>query len=234
MKQEAATPRINPKMGAKLAAPAKIVPTAPVAKKAAPKSAAKSETRPATPAPAPAASAAAAATGELTVGFPELLSSGSDASFRDFVADLFAAASGMQAIRRALAKATGLTGSEIAVLLAIRRLSELGPVSVRAIAEHLHVAGPHATTEIAKLVEAGFVTKQEDASDSRAVDIRLSNEGKRRLEKLTPLVRRVNDVLFDGVTSAEMQHVDQFFKRIIAKSTEAALRLERNPQNGKK
>ena len=184
----------------------------------------------AAPAPVSAATPAPAVVvpeAGLTVGFPELLIAGSDADFRDFVADLFAAASGMQAIRRALAKATGLTGSEIAVLLAIRRLSEPGTVSVRAIAEHLHVAGAHATTEIAKLVEAGFVTKQEDAADSRAVDIRLSPEGRRRLERLTPLVRRVNDVLFDGMTSDEMRHVDRFFRRIITKSTEAAARLER-------
>lgn len=230
MKQEAVTPRMSPKMSTKLATPPKLGTTASVAKKGGVKPATKAD--PSTP-PAPVSSAAAPVA-DLTVGFPELLSAGSDAGFRDFVADLFAAASGMQAIRRALAKATGLTGSEIAVLLAIRRLSEAGSVSVKAIAEHLHVAGPHATTEIAKLVEAGFVTKQEDASDSRAVDIRLTNEGKRRLEKLTPLVRRVNDVLFEGVTSGEMEHVDRFFKRIIGKSTEAALRLERNPQAGKK
>ena len=161
-----------------------------------------------------------------TVGVPDLLVAGADAQFRDFVADLFAAASGMQSIRRALGKATGLSGSEIAMLLAIRRLSVETSVSVRAIADHLHVAGTHATTEIGKLAEAGLVSKEIDVHDSRAVDVRLTSEGRRRLKQLTPRVRQVNDVLFDGMTVEEMRHVHTFLRRIISQSTPAAQRLK--------
>ena len=206
------------------------VPTPPAARPAPAPAATPVVARPApvaAKAPVQAQAPAGQPTGDVTVGFPDLLVGGSDADFRDFVADLFAAASGMQAIRRSLAKTTGLTGSEIAVLLAVRRLSETGIVSVRAIAEHLHVAGAHATTEVAKLVEAGFVTKQEDAKDSRAVDIRLSPEGRRRLDRLTPLVRRVNDVLFDGLTKDEMGQVAKFLRRIILQSVQAAAKLDK-------
>lgn len=158
---------------------------------------------------------------ELTVGVEALLVAGNDAAFRDFVADLFAASSSMQAVRRALGRATGLTGSEIAMLLAIRRLSGDGSIGVRAIAEHLHVAGPHVTAETAKLVEAGLVEKRMDASDSRAVDIRLTGEGRRALRRLTPLVRRANDVLFAGMTETEMAHVHRFLRRIVTTSVAA-------------
>ena len=162
----------------------------------------------------------------LTVGNADLLVAGTDAEFRDFVADLFAAASGMQSVRRALGKATSLTGSEIAMLLAIRRLSAAGSVSVRAIAEHLHVAGAHATTEVGKLAEQGLVTKHADARDSRAVDVKLTPEGRQRLRSLTPKVRRVNDVLFDGMTAEEMRHVHRFLRRLIAQSALSVERLE--------
>lgn len=164
---------------------------------------------------------------DLTIGVETLLVAGDDGVFRDFVADLFAAASGMQAVRRSLGKATGLTGSEIAMLLAIRRLSPSGSVGVRAIAEHLHVAGPHVTAEIGKLVEAGLVEKRTDRSDSRAVDIRITGEGNRALKRLTPLVRAANDVLFAGMTEAEMQHVIRFLRRIVTNSAAAAQAVDR-------
>jgi DNA-binding MarR family transcriptional regulator len=163
---------------------------------------------------------------ELTVGVETLLVDGSDAAFRDFVADLFAAASGMLAVRRGLGRATGLTGSEIAMLLAIRRLSSDGTtIGVRAIAEHLHVAGPHVTAEIAKLWEAGLVEKRVDKLDSRAVDIRLTAEGRQSLRRLTPLVRAANDVLFAGMDEAEMIHVHRFLRRIVSNSAQAVTRL---------
>lgn len=160
------------------------------------------------------------------VGFDELLVAGSEAVFRDFVADLFATASSMQAVRRALGRATALSGSEIAMLLAIRRLSAAGPVSIRAIADHLHVAPPHVTTEIGKLEKAGLVAKRESARDSRSVEVRLAAEGRRRLRQLTPLVRRANDALFAGMTRDELAHVHRFLRRIVATSGDAVHRIE--------
>jgi DNA-binding MarR family transcriptional regulator len=161
----------------------------------------------------------------LTVAVPELLVGGSDLDFRDFVADLFAAASGMQSLRRSLGKAAGLSGSDVAVLLAIRRLSRQDCVSVREIAEHLHVAAPHVTTELGQLAAAGLITKQANQRDPRAVDVKLTPLGRRSLALLTRLVRRVNDVLFAGMSESEMQQVHHFFRRIIARSAQAAERI---------
>lgn len=162
----------------------------------------------------------------LTVGVGDLIVAGDDAAFRDFVADLFAAASSMQAVRRALGRATGLSGSEIAMLLAIRRLSPDGQIGIRAIAEHLRVAGPHVTNEIGKLVEGGLVEKRISETDSRAVDIRLTAEGRRRLRRLTPRVRAANDVLFEGMTREEMAHAHRFLARIVATSARAVAAAE--------
>ena len=163
---------------------------------------------------------------ETTIGDAGLVIAGSEARFRDFVADLFAAMSGMQSVRRSLGRATGLTGSEVAMLLAIRRLSEQGCIGVKSIAEHLHVAGPHVTAEIGKLVEAGLVEKRVASSDHRAVDIRLTEEGEHALRRLTPLVRAANDVLFAGMSPDEMEHVHTFLKRLIATSAMAVEQVE--------
>ena len=61
--------------------------------------------------PVATAAGAAAPIADLTVGFPELLSEGSDAGFRDFVADLFAAASGMQIGTTTITGVTNLNSS---------------------------------------------------------------------------------------------------------------------------
>ena len=164
----------------------------------------------------------------LTVAVPELLVGGSDLDFRDFVADLFAAASGMQSLRRSLGKAAGLSGSEVAVLLAIRRLSRHGCVGVRGIAGHLHVAGPHVTTELGKLAAAGLITKQTDKLDPRALDVKLTPRGRRSLALLTRLVRGVNNVLFADMNKKEMRQVHRFLRRIIARSAQAAAKIARS------
>ena len=165
--------------------------------------------------------------GLLTVGIGELAPGASDGAFRDFVADLFAAASAMQAVRRALAKATGLSGVDIAILLALQRLSPGGAVSVRAIADHLHLAGPQVTAGIGKLAEAGFAAKHDDPTDSRAVDVRLTAEGRRRLRNLAAHVRRVNDMLFAGMSSEEMAHTHRFLRRIVDQATPSMATLDR-------
>ncbi len=177
--------------------------------------------------PAPSGRRSKAGGEGLTVAVPELLVGGSDLDFRDFVADLFAAASGMQSLRRSLGKAAGMSGSDVAVLLAIRRLSRQDCVSVREIAEHLHVAAPHVTTELGQLAAAGLITKQANQRDPRAVDVKLTPLGRRSLALLTRLVRRVNDVLFSGISESEMQQVHRFFRRIIARSAQAAERIAR-------
>ena len=75
-----------------------------------------------------------------------------DLAFREFIAELFAAAAGMQSLRRAIARSVGLGGAEFAILLAIWRLRRLGPIGIKGLAEHLHVAGPHITDEVSRLV----------------------------------------------------------------------------------
>ena len=161
----------------------------------------------------------------LTVGVDALVEAGSDAGFRDFVADLFAAASSMQSVRRALGQATGLSGAEIAMLLAVQRLAQDGPVGIGDVARHLHVAGPHVTTEVARLVGGGLLSKDVRGSDGRAVDITLTAAGRGKLRELRPLVRVANDLLFAGMTREEMDHAHRFLTRIAGSAAAAVAKV---------
>ena len=150
----------------------------------------------------------------LTVSLPELLVDGSDLKFRELVADLFAAAAGMLALRRALATAVGLSAAEYAILLATWHLQKKGPVGINTLAGQLHVAAANVTAEVGKLVTKGIIDKQPHPKDSRAVLIRLTADGTAILHELTPLLRRINDRLFSGNRARDMDAVANFLRHI--------------------
>ena len=150
----------------------------------------------------------------LTVSLPELLVDGSDLKFRELVADLFAAAAGMLALRRALATAVGLSAAEYAILLATWHLQKKGPVGINTLAGQLHVAAANVTAEVGKLVTKDILDKQPHPKDSRAVLIRLTADGTAILHELTPLLRRINDRLFSGNRARDMDAVANFLRHI--------------------
>jgi DNA-binding MarR family transcriptional regulator len=141
-----------------------------------------------------------------------------DLAFREFIAELFAAAAGMQSLRRAIARSVGLGGAELAVLLAVWRLAQEGPVGIKGIAGHLHVAGPHVTDEVARMVELGYLQKLTDARDTRAVVLKLTSRANSMLTSLAPTLDEINRNLFEGVTADDMQVLRALFQRLIDRS----------------
>src|SRR6185437_12593602 len=63
-----------------------------------------------------------------------------DTRLREFVADFYAAMSMMRLLRQEIASALSLTSAEYSVLLAVWYLERRKDMTVRAIADHLHVA----------------------------------------------------------------------------------------------
>jgi MarR family transcriptional regulator, organic hydroperoxide resistance regulator len=148
-----------------------------------------------------------------------------DAEFREFIAELFAAAAGMQALRRAIARSVGLGGAELAVLLAIWRLERLGPIGIKGVAEHLHVAGPHITHEVTRLVRLGYLQKSPDPADMRALSLKLTKHGAKLLASLAPALDEINRLLFEGMTAGHMRAQRAFFRRLIERSAICINRL---------
>lgn len=83
----------------------------------------------------------------------------------------------------------GLTAQQHQAMLAIRGNSE-PPSSVGYLAKRLRIR-PNTAAELAqRLEQAGLITKTENETDRRAMDLELTPEGRRRLEALTLAHRR--------------------------------------------
>jgi DNA-binding MarR family transcriptional regulator len=141
-----------------------------------------------------------------------------DLEFREFIAELFAAAAGMQALRRAIARSVGLGGTGFAILLAIWHLNRPGPIGIKGLAEHLHLAGPHITDEVTRLVRLRYLHKSADLKDTRAVNLILTRQGAALLASLAPVLDEINLHLFEGVTARDMRVLRILFRRLIDRS----------------
>jgi len=141
-----------------------------------------------------------------------------DRAFREFIAELFAAAAGMQSLRRAIARTAGLGSTELTILLAIWRLPRPGHIGIKGLAEHLHVASPHVTDEVTRLVQIGLLDKAVNPRDLRAVSLTLSKRGRAALESLASRLEQINKLLFAGISARDMRIVRRFLQRLIEQS----------------
>jgi DNA-binding MarR family transcriptional regulator len=138
-----------------------------------------------------------------------------DATLREFMADLYAAMSMMRLLRQEIASSLSLSSAEYSVLLAVWYLEREGEMTVRAIADHLHVAAAYVTSEVARLVAKGLLTKRPDPVDRRAVGVGLTKAARELFERLGPMLRNVNGPLFTGIYYRDLQIVHRFVRNII-------------------
>jgi DNA-binding MarR family transcriptional regulator len=158
----------------------------------------------------------------LTVSHRDLLTAGGDVAFRRSLYLMVVSFSRLAACREAFGRALGLTGSQFAVLIGTAYQQGEDGVSVRALADHIQLAATHVTTEVGRLIAQGLLIKAVNGRDRRGVLIRLSPRGENAVREVAPLVRRVNDLLFAGVSRREFAAVSDFLTRF-ASNTEDAL-----------
>ena len=92
-----------------------------------------------------------------------MLDGGSDADFRELIALLYATSGRLQAMRRDLAKALGVSVAEFSVLTALMYLERHEErIRVRTVADHLRVSGAQVTAIVGKLQTGGWVDKAGD------------------------------------------------------------------------
>jgi DNA-binding MarR family transcriptional regulator len=144
-----------------------------------------------------------------------------DAKLRMFVADMYAAMSLLRLLRQEIASALSLSSAEYSVLLAVWYLERGNDMTLRAIADHLHVAPAYVTAEVARLVDKGLLTKKPDLVDRRAVGVELTATSREMLAPLAPMLRDVNASLLVGVVLRDLDPVHRFFKAIIANGYDA-------------
>lgn len=162
----------------------------------------------------------------VSVSRTACLENGRDDRLRALLHSLFVTAARFEDVRGAFGRRIGATGPQYTILAAIaeRQEGEGGSpgVGIRALADHLHVAPSHITTEVNKLASLGLVEKRANPRDGRGVLVRLTRAGEAALDRLGPFRREINDVLFDGMDRAEFQTLAHLFELFLV-NTERAL-----------
>jgi DNA-binding MarR family transcriptional regulator len=164
----------------------------------------------------------------LTVSHRDLLAADDDVAFRRSLYLMVLAFSRLATCREAFGRALGLTGSQFAVLIGTAYQQDEEGVSVRALADHIQLAATHVTTEVGRLIAKGLLTKAVNRRDRRGVLIRLSPGGESAVREVAPFVRRVNDLLFAGVSRQEFAAVSEFLTRFAANTEDALDELRRS------
>jgi DNA-binding MarR family transcriptional regulator len=139
-----------------------------------------------------------------------------DAKLRTFMADMYAAMSILRALRQEIASALSLSSAEYSVLLAVWYLERQCDMTLRAIADHLHVAAAYVTAEVARLVDKGLLLKKPDPADRRAVGVELTAASRELLSRLAPMLGAINDPLLSGISLRELATVHRFFQSVIS------------------
>lgn len=148
-----------------------------------------------------------ATTAPLTVSRTELKKGGSDDLFREFIHNFLAFSERVQAVRTGFADFIGLSGIQYTVLVSIAHLEQRQDVSVKGIAQHLHLSGAFLTTVTNQLEKLGLIRKSKDTGDRRKLCIVTTAKGRKLLETLAPVQQQVNDQLFESLSGKEFQQL---------------------------
>jgi len=145
-----------------------------------------------------------------------LLDDGDDARFRQFIYDVLAFGTRLEAVRDGLGELMGLTGPQYSILITIGMLQEKGKrTAVVDIADYMHVSGAFITAEVAKLVKAGLVEKEADAEDRRRVVLALTETADERLRDLTEFQVPVNNLLFGALSREQFEMLSSVLPNLL-------------------
>lgn len=143
----------------------------------------------------------------VTISREEFLRNGGDRAFREAIYTAVLALESLLKCRDIFGRAMGLTGSQFAVLMGTAYRQGGTGVSIRDLAEYVRLAPPHVTTEVGRLIRKGLLDKRQDLVDRRSVLVSLSSAGEAAIHEIAPVVRRINDLLFENISEAELSAV---------------------------
>ena len=153
-----------------------------------------------------------------TTSRQEFFSGGNDKMFRESIYSIICALDGLMSCREVFSKELGLTGSQFAVLMGVAHKQEESGVTIRDLADHVRLAAPHVTTEVGRLIRAKLLAKRPNEADGRSVLVSLSVKGQAEVDRIAPLVRKVNDQLFQGIGADELATVTRSMKLLLLNS----------------
>jgi DNA-binding MarR family transcriptional regulator len=162
-----------------------------------------------------------------TITLPAMLVAGSDISFRETLYLMVFAFGRILSFREAFGRHMSLTGSQFIVLIGTAYRQGAEGVSIRALADHTQLAATHVTTEVGRLIDKGLLTKSANLQDRRGVLVRLTAKGEAAIRKINPLLRRVNDRLFQNISREDFAVVSRFLSTFALNSEYALAEVRR-------
>jgi MarR family transcriptional regulator, organic hydroperoxide resistance regulator len=154
----------------------------------------------------------------LTITRRALLVGGSDTEFRRLIYRLIVVEQRLRRARDFLGRRIGLTGPQYTLLITVAYLQGESGIAVRALAKNLRVSSAFITAESQRLIERGLLAKRPNPHDSRSTLISVTAAGRRRLERLVPELRTVNDAFFGHVSAQSFRQAMRFLEQLLAGS----------------
>lgn len=141
--------------------------------------------------------------------------------YRRMIDALFAFFARHEAIRAGHAARIGLTGIEYTFLVSVLHYQEESDVSVKSLADRLHLSGAFCTTMTGKLIKKGLMSKKVDEADRRRVRLEVTTQGYQLLAELAPIQRKVNDIAFGCLTRSDFVTLCRLLGQLIDSSDQA-------------
>jgi DNA-binding MarR family transcriptional regulator len=106
----------------------------------------------------------------------------------------------------------GLHPGQIPVLDVIRKNEG---VSLREIADQLHIKPPTVTVTVQRLEKAGMVYKKPDEKDQRINRIYLTQQGKNLKDDMRKLVEANRQMMIRGFSEEEQEQLKEYLHRLV-------------------
>jgi len=157
----------------------------------------------------------------LTVTRRALLRGGSDVEFRRLIYRLLLVEERLRRARDFLGRRAGLTGPQYTMLITVAYLQGATGITVRSLARNLRVTSAFITAESRRLVERGLLARRTNPHDSRSTLLSVTAAGRRRIERLVPELRAINNAFFARVGARSFAAATRFLEELLAGSERA-------------
>lgn len=164
----------------------------------------------------------------LTTTRRSLLVGGSDVEFRRLIYRLLVVEGRLRRARDFLARRIHLTGPQYTLLITVAYLQGETGIAVRSLARNLRVTSAFITSQSQRLIERGLLAKRTNPSDSRSMLLTVTAAGRRRLDKLVPELRTINDAFFGRVSASSFRAARIFLDQLLAGSERALAYMSRH------
>ena len=128
--------------------------------------------------------------------------------------------------RDGFARALGLTSSQFAVLMGVASQQGSRGVTIKKLSEHVALASTHVTTEVGRLERKGLLNKEANGTDRRSVLVSLTSAGETEIERMAPIVKGVNDLLFRDIDSGSLVEAQDVARKLVNNSEDALALLK--------